>query len=104
MGERPPVRMVSANVLDKQSRTADKGWYSSLGGWAKCQQLLTVKTGIVTKHMHVQRDWNDTSLRPKQWKRDTRFGTWNNLVLQEVGWGAWTGLIWLRGGTGDGHL
>ena len=24
--------------------------------------------------------------------------------LQEVGWGAWTGLIWLRIGTDDGHL
>jgi len=24
--------------------------------------------------------------------------------LQEVGWGAWTGLIWLRRGTGDRHL
>jgi hypothetical protein len=24
--------------------------------------------------------------------------------LQEVGWGAWTGLIWLRIGTGGRHL
>jgi hypothetical protein len=24
--------------------------------------------------------------------------------LQEVGWGAWTELIWLRIGTGGGHL
>jgi hypothetical protein len=24
--------------------------------------------------------------------------------LQEVGWGAWTGLIWLRIGTGGGML
>ena len=23
---------------------------------------------------------------------------------QEVGWGAWAGLIWLRRGTGGGHL
>jgi hypothetical protein len=26
------------------------------------------------------------------------------LDLQEVDWGAWTGLIWLRIGTGGGHL
>ena len=26
------------------------------------------------------------------------------LDLQGVGWGAWTGLIWLRIGTGGGHL
>ena len=24
--------------------------------------------------------------------------------FQEVGWGPWTGLIWLRIGTGDGRL
>jgi len=30
----------------------------------------------------------------------------NNIMvdLQEVGWGTWTGLIWLRIGTGDEHL
>jgi hypothetical protein len=39
-------------------------------------------------------------------KRDMRFGTWKvrSLYLQEVGWGAWTGLIWLRIGTGGGLL
>jgi len=34
-------------------------------------------------------------------------GRWvdNNIVyLQEVGWGEWTGLIWLRIGTGDGRF
>jgi len=32
---------------------------------------------------------------------------WENNIkidLQEVGWGAWTTSIWLRIGTGDGHL
>jgi hypothetical protein len=28
----------------------------------------------------------------------------NKIDLQEVGWGAWTGLIWLRIGTGGGLL
>jgi len=28
----------------------------------------------------------------------------NNMFLQEVGSGAWTGSIWLRIGTGGGHL
>jgi len=28
----------------------------------------------------------------------------DNIDLQEVGWGTWTGLIWLRIGTGRGHL
>ena len=29
--ERPPKRRVAANTLNKQSRTADEGWSSSLG-------------------------------------------------------------------------
>jgi hypothetical protein len=31
---------------------------------------------------------------------------WDNIKmdLQEVGWGAWTGLIWLRTGRGGGLL
>jgi hypothetical protein len=28
----------------------------------------------------------------------------NKMALQEVRWGAWTGLIWLRIGTGGGLL
>jgi len=31
MEERPPIWRVPANILNKQSRTTDKGWYSSLG-------------------------------------------------------------------------
>jgi len=29
--ERPPIRRVAANKLNKQSRTADEGWSSSFG-------------------------------------------------------------------------
>jgi len=29
--ERPPIRRVASNKLNKQSRTADEGWSSSLG-------------------------------------------------------------------------
>jgi hypothetical protein len=31
MEERPPIRREAANTLNKQSRTADEGWSSSLG-------------------------------------------------------------------------
>ena len=30
MEERPPIGRVAANILNKQSRTADKGWSSRL--------------------------------------------------------------------------
>jgi hypothetical protein len=33
-GEGLQIWRVSANIFNKQSRTADKGWPSSLGGWA----------------------------------------------------------------------
>ena len=33
MEERPPIWTAAANKLNKQSRTADKGWSSSLGVW-----------------------------------------------------------------------
>jgi hypothetical protein len=33
-----------------------------------------------------------------------RWGDNIEMNLQEVGWGAWTGLIWLRIGTGGGLL
>jgi hypothetical protein len=31
MEERPPIWRAVANILNRQSRTADKGWFSSLG-------------------------------------------------------------------------
>jgi len=34
--ERPAVWRVAANILNKQSRIAYKGWSSSFGGWARC--------------------------------------------------------------------
>jgi len=46
-----------------------------LGGWARCWQILTVKTGFVTKYEHVPPTWTDTFVQSKKWKRDMRFGT-----------------------------
>ena len=41
MEEWSPIWRVAANKLNKQSRTADKGLSSSLGGWAtKCHEIL----------------------------------------------------------------
>ena len=36
MEERPPKRRLAANILNKQSRTTDKWWSSSLGCWVRC--------------------------------------------------------------------
>jgi len=33
----------------------------------------------------VPRDWTDSLVRPKQWKRDMRFGTWNVRIMYRSG-------------------
>ena len=30
-----------------------------LHGWSRCLQLLTVKTDLVTEHIHVTQTWTD---------------------------------------------
>jgi hypothetical protein len=56
-----------------------------LGGWAWGQQPLTVKIFIVTTFFKAPRTWNDSLARPKQWKKDLRFGTWNVRSLCRLG-------------------
>jgi len=46
------------------------------------------------------------NLKDRNYLEDTGFRWENNIKmdLQEVVWGAWTGSIYLRIGTGGGHL
>jgi hypothetical protein len=41
------------NKLNKQPRTADEGWSSSLGGWASCSQPLSVKKDVRITHVEM---------------------------------------------------
>jgi len=50
MDELFPICRVAATILNKQSQTTDRGWSSSFGGWARCQQLLALKTEDVKQH------------------------------------------------------
>ena len=68
MEERPSIWRVYANIVNKHSRTADNGWYFSLG----LGEVLTIKTGLVTKHEHAPRAWSDTFVRLNNGK-----GTWD---------------------------
>jgi hypothetical protein len=75
---------VAANILNKQSRTADKGWPSSLG----LGRGLTTpprKKKHVTKCYKGPRNWTDTLERPKARKMDMRFVTWNVRSLYRSG-------------------
>jgi len=59
MEERPPIRKAAANILNKQSRKVDMGRSPSLlGGWARCEQLLAVKTYHVTKYVSMKTNRN----------------------------------------------
>jgi hypothetical protein len=47
---------VAANILNKQSRTANKEWSSSMG----VGQLLTIKYKLVTKSLKKPWTWTDS--------------------------------------------
>ena len=82
--EQPPTWRVAANILNKQLRTANKGWSSSLGV-GEVLTILTVKTDFVANHEELPRTWIDTLVRPKHRKRGMRFGTWNVKSLYRAG-------------------
>ena len=61
MEERPPIWKEVANILNKQSRTADKGWSSSLGVGRGANNSYTIKKKYpVTKCLQEPRTWTDT--------------------------------------------
>jgi len=66
MEERPAVLRVAANILNKQSRTADKEWTSSLGGLGEVLTRHHRKNYLVT--YHLQGDFL-TSLKPVSFSR-----------------------------------
>ena len=51
MEERPPILRLAANILTKQSRTADEGWSSSLRGLGEVLTTPRRKTYPVTYHL-----------------------------------------------------
>jgi len=54
-------RRVAANILNRQLQTA-KGWSSSLGVGKGAKQLLTIRTGLVTKWIHLPQSWTDSDV------------------------------------------
>jgi hypothetical protein len=51
---------LAANILNKQPRTNDKGWSSSLGVGRGANNSLTVKSKFVTKSYTKPRTWTDS--------------------------------------------
>ena len=53
MEEWPPIRRVAANILNKQSRTAGKGWPSSLGFGRGANNSSPLKR-ILLRNIHTE--------------------------------------------------
>jgi len=51
--EWPPIWRVAANMLNKQSQTADKGWSSSLGVWQGANNSSTQKRIVLQSSQRV---------------------------------------------------
>ena len=73
----PSAWRVASNVTKKPSRTADKGWSSSLGLGEALTNLHRKKWPCV-KTNKVPWPETDPLVQPKQWQRNMRFGTWNS--------------------------
>jgi hypothetical protein len=76
---------VAASTSNKQSRTADKGWSSSLDVGRGANNASTSKNYHVTKHITKLRTWTDSLVHLKQRQRDMRFGIWNVRSLYSSG-------------------
>jgi hypothetical protein len=53
MEKQPPIWRIAANILNKQSRTADKGWSSSLGVGRGANNSSLWKWNFVTKYCFI---------------------------------------------------
>jgi hypothetical protein len=65
--------------------------------------LITLhpKNKLVTKNVTEPRTWTESlDYRPKLQNMDMKFGTWNVRILERWDGVMWTGLVWLRIGTG----
>jgi hypothetical protein len=121
MEERPPVWRVAADIW-KSSRGQPTRGGSGRTGLQRCWQLLTETKCHVMKRPQLARDWTDPLVNHKQyfdnciqnfgrdtWDRERESyhlgdpGVDGRIILKLISrkWdGAWTGLIWLRTGTG----
>jgi hypothetical protein len=85
-GDALQVWTVAANILDKRSRTADKGWSSSMGVERGAINSSVLKNKLVAKCHQWLRSWADSlDKRRKRKKTDTRFGVGNVRSLCRAG-------------------
>jgi hypothetical protein len=67
--------------------------------WARYVERMGKRRGLYNRVLVGKPEEKRPIGRPRRrWEDDIK------MDLQEIGWGAWTGLTWLRIGTGGGHL
>jgi hypothetical protein len=76
---------IAANILNKQSRTADSGWSSSLGVGRGANNPSPQNSLFLTNHYAQPRNRTDYLAQPKHRRMDMRFGTWNVRSLYRSG-------------------
>jgi hypothetical protein len=83
-GDGLQIWRVAANILNKQWRTADRGWFSSLGVWWTANNPQH-KNLIVANYLQAPRKWQDCLARHEHRKTDMRLGTRNVRNLYRAG-------------------
>jgi hypothetical protein len=79
---------VSANILNKHSRTTDNDWFSSLGdgrGANNSSPGEKKKRFVMNCYYTGPQAWTHSLERPRQCKTYTRFGNWNIGSLHRAG-------------------
>jgi hypothetical protein len=92
MEERHPIWRVAANILNKQSRKANKGWSSRLG-FGRNANNSSLKNWLSYETDTCKSDLDGPFGMTKAMEKG-----------QEVGRETWNGLIWLRIRTCGGNL
>jgi hypothetical protein len=68
---------VAANILNKQSRTADEGWSSSFGVWRGANNSSPYKISLLRKTTRSLGRGRITWINDLSERKWMRFGTWN---------------------------
>jgi hypothetical protein len=118
MEERPPIWRVAVNKLNKQPRTADDGWSSSLGvgrgannsfPWKRfCYELLTMGLYYVYEILPLEIKQSGGKLLPHSVLRGGG-GSVSRGIISKFSKAKFEGVVgtrwsWLRIGTGGRHL
>jgi hypothetical protein len=85
-GDDLQIWRAAADILNKQSRTADRDVPPAWGLGGRLTTPHQKKKKLVTKIHKKPRAWTDfLDKRPKRKKMDTRFGTWKDRSMYRAG-------------------